>query len=128
MFRPIKKSLPMVSALDIGRTAASLILAESGTRRIVELHGPQDYSPTDAANIFSALLNRPIQAVDDNDSDWSAVMLGNGFPSMTVTAFVDMFAGFNSGLIAFEETHETRRGQVSLHEALAAILKSTAPH
>ena len=128
MFKPISKRLPMVSAVDIGRTAALLIVAPSGARRIVELHGSEDYSPTDTASAFSTLLGRPIQAVEDNDSDWSKIMLGKGFPSVTVNAFVEMFAGFNSGLIAFEGTHETRRGKVSLHEALAAILKSANSH
>ncbi len=126
MFKPLGQAFPMVSALDIGRTAASLIVAESQTRRIVELHGPQDYSPSDAALAFSKLLGRPIQAIADNESDWSKVMLDKGFPEMTVKAFVEMFAGFNSGLITFEYTHETRRGRVSLHDALSAILKSAA--
>ena len=128
LFLPIGRVLPMVSALDIGRTAASLIVANSGIRRIVELHGPQDYSPADAAQAFSNLLGRPIQPVVDNYVDWSALMLDRGFPSMTVNAFVEMFKGFNSGLIAFESTHETRRGQISLEDALSAVLKSATPH
>jgi uncharacterized protein YbjT (DUF2867 family) len=128
MFLPIGRALPMVSALDIGRAAASLMVAQSGSRRIVELHGPQDYSPADAARAFSKLLGRPIQPVEDNYVDWSASMIGSGFPIMTVNAFVEMFAGFNSGLIAFEGTHETKRGQIPLQDALSALLKSAAPH
>nr|WP_295771616.1 NmrA family NAD(P)-binding protein [Rhodoferax sp.] len=128
MFLPKGRALPMVSALDIGRTAASLIVANSGTRRIVELHGPQDYSPADAARAFSQQLGRPIQPVEDNYVDWSTSMINSGFPMTTVNAFVEMFAGFNSGLIAFEGTHETRRGQTSLQDALSALLKSAAHH
>ena len=118
----------MVSALDIGRTAAALIVESPANTRIVELHGPQDYSPADAADMFSKLLGRNIQAVEDNAVGFSAIMASKGFPATTVKAFVDMFDGFNSGLIAFEGTHETRKGQVSLQAALEAVLKSSPSH
>ena len=128
MFKPLDLALPMVSALDIGRTAAALIVERPVTRRIVELHGPQDYSPADAAATFSKLLGRHIKAVEDNDADFSAVMASVGFPATTVRAFVEMFEGFNSGLVAFESVHETRNGQVSLQGALKTILKSPPNH
>ena len=128
MFGPLERALPMVSALDIGRTAAALIVESPANTRIVELHGPQDYSPADAADMFSKLLGRNIQAVEDNAVGFSAIMASKGFPATTVKAFVDMFDGFNSGLIAFEGTHETRKGQVSLQAALEAVLKSSPSH
>ena len=128
MFGPLERALPRVSALDIGRTAAALIVESPANTRIVELHGPQDYSPADAADMFSKLLGRNIQAVEDNAVGFSAIMASKGFPATTVKAFVDMFDGFNSGLIAFEGTHETRKGQVSLQAALEAVLKSSPSH
>ena len=128
MFGPLERALPMVSALDIGRTAAALIVESPANTRIVELHGPQDYSPADAADMFSKLLGRNIQAVEDNAVGFSAIMASKGFPATTVKAFVDLFDGFNSGLIAFEGTHETRKGQVSLQAALEAVLKSSPSH
>ncbi len=97
-------------------------------RRIVELHGPADYSPDDAAHALSLLLDRPIEAIPATDTDWSSNMLDKGFPKITVGAFVEMFAGFNSGHIAFEECHERLHGQVSLHDALSAVLQLSRDH
>ncbi len=128
MFRPIEHALPMVSAVDIGRCAATLLREPPTNRRIVELHGPEDYSPLDASRVFSQLLNRPIKVIEDSDAAWSAVMLSKGFPQVTVSAFVEMFAGFNSGLIAFENTHEVMHGQVGLTEALSRIVHSADHH
>jgi uncharacterized protein YbjT (DUF2867 family) len=122
MFRPIDNALPMVSALDIGRAAASLMSERPTVRRIVELHGPQDYSPIDAANVLSTLLGRPIQAFEDNEADWSSIMLRKGFPRSAVDAFIEMFSGFNSGHIVFEGTHQTMRGNVGLAEALSRLV------
>lgn len=128
MFRPLGKALPMVSAVDIGRCAATLLREKPLKRRIVELHGPQDYSPLDAALALSEILGHKIEAVEDNDVDWSAIMLSNHFPQTTVRAFVEMFAGFNSGHIVFEGTQETRRGEITLHDAISAILQTEKSH
>lgn len=123
MFRPIDRDLPMVSALDIGSCAATLMCDLSKHNRIVELYGPKDYSPQDAAQAFSQLLSRSIIAMEESDIDWSTSMLSQGFPKVTVDAFVEMFSGFNSGLISFEGTHENIRGKVTLHEAMSAMSK-----
>jgi len=123
MFRPIGKSLPMVSALDIGHCAAKLLSENSMHRRVVELHGPKDYSPLEASQTLSEILGHHIQAVEYVDTDWANTMLSKGFPQATVDVFIEMFAGFNSGLISFEGNHETIRGEVTLHEAMSAMLK-----
>lgn len=128
MFRPLERPLPMVSALDIGRTAAALIVERPDQTRIVELHGPQDYSPADAAKAFSKLLGRHIQSVEDNGVAFSSIMASKGFSATTVKAFVAMFDGFNSGLITFEGVHETRNGLVSLQDALQTILNASPNH
>lgn len=128
MFHPLDKALPMVSATDIGRTAATLMIERPTARRLIELHGPQDYSPNDAATVLSALLGRPVQAVQDSADKLSAIMTAKGFPEKSVSAFMEMFAGFNSGWIAFDGQHETRRGTVTLHEAMTALLKFATSH
>jgi uncharacterized protein YbjT (DUF2867 family) len=122
MFRPIGKALPMISVKDIGICAAKLLTERSSQRRIVELKGPKDYSPVDAAQALSQILGHSIEPLEDKDEDWSATMLGIGFPQVTVKAFIEMFAGFNSGLIAFEGKYETLHGKTDLHTALSALV------
>ncbi|KQP18231.1 NmrA family NAD(P)-binding protein [Pseudorhodoferax sp. Leaf267] len=121
MFRPLERAVPMVSAQDVGATAAALLQAPGTVQRhIVELWG-EDSSPHDAARVLSALHGRPVQAVQADPAEWAAAMRGQGFPAATVTAFVKLFEGFNTGHTRFEGTHETRRGTTTLQQALAAV-------
>lgn len=126
MFLPIDRPLPMVAARDIGATAAQLLREPAAARRLIELHGPQDYSPQDAANVFSALLKKPVAVIAAEEASWADAFRGQGFPEITVRAFCEMFHGFNDGTVAFESTHETRRGTTTLSDALQACLPSEA--
>jgi len=129
MFLPPERSLPMVAARDIGSTAAQLLLDTpdtSGSRRLIELHGPQDYSPQDAGRILGELLNKEVTVVAADEADWPGVFRGQGFPEAAVRAFCEMFHGFNDGTVAFESTHETRRGPTTLKLALKACLPIAA--
>jgi len=125
MFLPPERPLPMVAARDIGSTAAQLLLDTSEiteTRRLIELHGPQDYSPQDTGRTLGELLNKEVAVVAADEADWPGVFRGQGFPEATVRAFCEMFHGFNDGTVAFESTHETRRGATTLKQALKACL------
>ena len=122
MFRPIEKTLPMVSARDISIFAAKLLLEEPDRNRVVELYGPEDYSPVNAANVLTQLLGYEVKAAEESDLNLEKGMLQRGFPQKTVAAFIEMFSGFNSGLIAFEGRYEKMYGSVSLLEALSTLL------
>jgi len=129
MFLPPERSLPMVAARDIGSTVAQLLLDTSDipkTRRLIELHGPQDCSPQDAGRVLGELLNKQVNVVAADEADWPGVFRGQGFPEITVRAFCEMFHGFNDGTVAFESTHETRRGPTTLKQALKACLPIAA--
>lgn len=123
MFHPIEKSLPVVSATDVGSTAAALLLEPpQSRRRIVELHGPASSSARHAAEVLSDLMGRTIQAMPAAHAAWAAGMREQGFPERTVDAFVEMYDGFSRDHVCFEGTHETRRGVVTLAQALAHFL------
>ena len=126
MFHPLDKALPMVSAVDIGLTAAALMMDFKAG--IVELHGPKDYSPNDAAAALSILLGHPVQAVEAPRAAWSGIFTNIGFNPVTANAFCAMFDGFNTNHIVFENTHTTLRGQTSLEDALKACLDKPAHH
>ncbi|AMM23144.1 NmrA family NAD(P)-binding protein [Variovorax sp. PAMC 28711] len=126
LFQPASMAFPSVSVLDIGRTAASLLTDGVPGRRVVELHGPADSSPVDAAQVLAALLGRPVEVSEPARDTWADSFVANGFSARSSQAFCEMFDGFNSGHIAFEGTHETRRGTVGLSDALAASLPSLA--
>jgi len=123
MFLPIERAIPMVSVTDIGKAVATALIAPPQQNQLIELHGPQDYSPLDAAHAFSELLGKSIPAVEAPESTWPEVFRGSGFPPVTVQAFCDMFHGFNDGTIVFEGKHTTVRGTTDLKTALGNLLK-----
>ncbi|MGH9913833.1 MAG: NAD(P)H-binding protein [Pyrinomonadaceae bacterium] len=122
MFEPLDRAFPMVSAQDVGTVAADLMLEAGSDKCIVELRGPKDYSANDAAAELSRLLGRPVQAAAVSRAARASVFEQQGMPPVTVEAFVEMYDGFNSGLIAFEGGHDTRRGDTTLREALVRVI------
>lgn len=122
MFLPPDRPFPTVAARDIGTTAAQLLLEPADAHRLIELHGPQDYSPQDAGRAFGKLLNKHVTTVAADEVGWADVFRGQGFPEITARAFCEMFHGFNDGTVVFESNHETRRGSTTLSDALAACL------
>jgi len=122
MFLPLEKAIPMVSASDIGKAVAMALISPPEQNQIIELHGPQDYSPVHAALAFSELLGNEIAAVEAAESTWPDVFRGNGFPPATVQAFCEMFHGFNDNTIVFEGNHITARGTTDLKTALGNLL------
>lgn len=121
MFLPVGRKLPMQSTTDVGGTATALMLEGGPDRRLVELHGPEDYSPEDAAAVLTDLLGHPVAAAAVPEEAWTGTFRAQGFPERTVQGFCEMFRGFNTGHIAFEGTGETRRGTATLRQALARV-------
>lgn len=121
MFAPVERSLPMVSVADIGRTAADLLLQGLDAPYLIELHGPQDCSPQDAANILSKLLGKAIRAIATPEAEWDAVFQASGFSPSATEAFSAMYRGFNDGLVAFNESGVKLRGRITLDGALASL-------
>lgn len=122
MFLPLERRLPMQAAADVGQAAARLLMEPARRWRMVEMQGPAEYSPLDADAALSDILGRTVHAVAVPQADWSAGFVAQGLPPRSVAAFVEMFAGFNSGLIAFEGTHERLVGTTSLHDALVRMV------
>ena len=120
MLHPLHRRIPSVAARDVGEAAARLMV--DGGPHIVELQGPDEYSPNDAAEALGMILGRPVQPIAVPEGDWIDVFQRQGMPARSARAFADMYRGFNSGLIAFEGVHEMRRGATGLKDALTAMV------
>lgn len=58
---PVDYKIPMVSILDIGTTLAEQLICKATLAEkpcVVELHGPQDYSPLDVQAAFARALGK----------------------------------------------------------------------
>lgn len=124
-YSPLDRKLPMVSAVDIGRTAAQALTENWTGKRIIELHGAADYSPNDVAAAFAVALKRDVQAVVLPESEWQATTTSFGFSPEASDSYSEMMRGFNSGHIIFENNGtETRKGQTTLEAFAAETVKA----
>lgn len=121
MFQPLERRLPMVSAIDIGRTAAAML--QQAHTGIIELHGPAAYSPDDAAADLERIVDRPVRAVAVPRAQWADHFRAAGHSPSATAAFCEMFEAFNDGRVAFEGTHPTRHGVVPQAQVLAHLLE-----
>lgn len=122
---PLDRAVPMIAAGDIGRIAAEAMNETWAGKRILELHGPADYSPNDIAAAFSAALGRDVQAATVPESEWPQTLAGLSFTPGVVEAWCEMLRGFNTGHIQFENGDcEQQRGKISLTDAVTDIVKS----
>jgi len=118
--QPLDRKIDMVSAKDIGRVAADLLQEEWSGVRIVELSGPQKYSPRDEAAAFAAALGRDVKAVEVPRAEWEQRFRREGMQHPE--ARIRMLDGFNEGWIDFQcEGTERRTGTVELAQVLSEV-------
>ncbi len=117
------RRIAMISTRDIGRIAAEQLIAGGQGRKVLELSGPEDYSPNDIAAALGKLLKR---AVTVQHAPLSAVVptfKSFGFSDDAARLFEEMYRGFEQGTINYEKTGATHvRGRVTATEALQRLV------
>jgi uncharacterized protein YbjT (DUF2867 family) len=121
---PLDRAIPMVSTADVGRVAAEAMLDGATGRCVIELAGPRPYAPTDAAAAFTKALGRPVTAIAVPEAQWPAALAQAHFSPRTIESWVELFRGFNSGLIGFEGKGVRLVGRVPLERAIADLLSA----
>lgn len=120
---PLDSAGETVSALDVGRTVAELLLDPRPGTRIVNLTGPKDYSPADAAAALSELLGKPVMAVPSSRDETIAALQAAGASADYAAKLADLTDAVNAGRLGFEPGNgEMRRGIVTLKEALQRLV------
>lgn len=116
--------IPMVSTIDVGRMAATLLGEEWVGRRVVELGGPEDWSADDVASAFAESLGRPVMPVLVPPERRAALLAGEGVTGEVATALLGMYEGIANGLFTRQNDSEHRRGSVSLMTAIERVLET----
>jgi NAD(P)H dehydrogenase (quinone) len=122
--RPATRPIPMVSALDVGRIAADLLLdAERGSPgRIVHAEGPVRYSTTDLLETISQVIDQKVSPMVVPEADWPAALTAAGLSESYARLVAGMYTAHNAGRIEVEpNAGEVRLGTTSLTEAFAAL-------
>lgn len=114
-------SIPMISTRDIGRVAAERLMAGGRGHAIVELAGPEEYSPEQVAVALGVILGRavPVQA-----APLSAVVptfTAFGFSNEAAGLFEEMYTAFSKDAVRYERPQSLVRGTITLAEALRGM-------
>jgi len=120
-FIPPQMSIPMISTRDIGRVAAERLIAGGRGHAIVELAGPEEYSPEDVATELSGILGR---AVAIQAAPLSAVVptfTSFGFSTEAAGLFEEMYTAFSKSAVRYERHESLVRGTTSLAAALRGM-------
>ncbi len=123
MRQPLDAAGETVSAVDVGRQAAAeLTRPHDDGLRIVNVKGPAEYSPEDAAAALGDLLGKPVMAVATPREEWEPGLVAAGLSASHARELAGLYDAMNAGRAGFEEVGETRRGSVTLKQALAGLL------
>jgi uncharacterized protein YbjT (DUF2867 family) len=110
--------IPMISTQDIGRIAAEQLLAGGTGKKVLELAGPEDYSPNQVAALLGELLGKVVTAKLEPLSSVVPTFTSFGFSNEAARLFEEMYTSFAKGAIGYERPAEVVRGAVTLREAL----------
>jgi uncharacterized protein YbjT (DUF2867 family) len=94
-------AIPMIATADIAEVAAKRIAARDfAGQRVIELHGPKDYTMSEVTRIFGASIAKPdlsyVQFPYDNAK---TAMIGMGISPDVADQFIEMQRSFNEGKI-----------------------------
>ena len=122
-YAPGDRPVPMVSTEDVGRVAARVLTEEWAGIRALEVAGPREYSPEDAATAFTAALGTQVLLKVLPREAWEGALVAQGVPEDRTSARTDMVDSFNSGWIHFGVPGtESVRGTVELETAIRSFL------
>ena len=120
-FIPPQAKMPMISTRDIGRVAAAQLIAGGHGHAIVELAGPEEYSPEDVASALSGMLGRSVAAHVAPLSAVVPTFTSFGFSEEAAGLFEEMYTSFSKGAVGYEFPKSVVRGTISLVEALRGM-------
>ena len=121
-FLELSQRIPMVSTIDVGRAAATMLCEEWTGKRVVELCGPEDWSAGDVASAFAQVLGRPVTPTLVPPEGRAALLAEEGVPPAVANALLGMYEGIANGLFMRQNDSEHRRGTVSLTTAIERIV------
>jgi uncharacterized protein YbjT (DUF2867 family) len=114
--------IPMISTRDIGRIGAEQLMVGGKGKQIVELAGPEEYSPNQVAAALGQILGKPVSAQHAPLSAVVPTFTSFGFSDEAAKLFEEMYASFSTGAIGYEHPASLVRGTVTLAEALRGML------
>jgi uncharacterized protein YbjT (DUF2867 family) len=114
--------IPMISTKDIGRIGAEQLMTGGYGKQIVEMAGPEEYSPDQAASALSQILGKTVTAQHAPLSAVVPTFKSFGFSDEAARLFEEMYTAFSKGAIGYEHPDKLVRGTVTLDDALRTMV------
>lgn len=114
--------VPMISTRDIGRVGAECLMAGGKGTQVVELAGPETYSPEEVAASLGQILGKAVMAQHAPLSAVVPTFTSFGFSAEVAALFEEMYTAFAKGAIGYEHPEQLVRGTVTLAEALRGMV------
>jgi uncharacterized protein YbjT (DUF2867 family) len=119
------RKISMIAVRDIGHIAAECLLDQPKGRRVLELSGPQDYSPEDVAAVMEQYLHQRVRVQPLPLSAAIPTFTAMGFSEDVARLFEEMYAVMERGSITYEGNGACRpRGLVTLSEAVSTWMSA----
>lgn len=127
---PLDWKVPMVAVRDIGAVLAREVVSGMKTSSedpyIYELHGPQEYDPSDVRDALVDVMGRPV-AIHAVEKHQLLGFFQKVFPSSVASEFEEMTVAFLPGGRMIVEPdqveREVVRGETRLEDALRDLVK-----
>jgi uncharacterized protein YbjT (DUF2867 family) len=114
--------IPMIATKDIGRVGAERLIAGGKGRQVVELAGPEEYSPEQVAAALGQLLGKKVTAQQAPLNAVVPTFTSFGFSQEAAKLFEEMYTSFSTGAIGYEYPDRLIRGTVMLQEAIRGMV------
>ncbi len=122
MLQPLDRKAHMIAPDDIGAAAADALLSPVSSGRVINLTGPDDYSPADVAAAFSRALGRTVAPVAPPQEAWHGILTGAGLSASYAAGLVEMYREINAGRIGFPPGEPLTRGVTTLDAAVRSLV------
>ncbi|HET9045313.1 MAG TPA: NmrA family NAD(P)-binding protein [Casimicrobiaceae bacterium] len=123
---PTDRRIGMVAVADIAAAVTSLLRGAAWQRRRVVELSSFDASPDEVARALASVLDKPVKAVAVPREQWAGILAGNGMSPAAVAAFVEMYDGINSGLVAPEPGAQLLAGRMDLASVARKLVGDAA--
>jgi uncharacterized protein YbjT (DUF2867 family) len=126
MFLREDHAIPMVAAVDIGTTAAKLLVEGGHGKHVVELGGPREYSPRDAAATLTKIVGHPVVVAQGPEEAMIGALTGAGLNAEWARLYQEMTHGVNTGHVSWEDGRTRVRGGTELEVVLRQLVAGGA--
>ncbi|HZS39779.1 MAG TPA: NmrA family NAD(P)-binding protein [Polyangia bacterium] len=109
-----KTPIGMVATHDIGRLAAQALMNPPKGKKIYELVGPKEYSPSEIADTLGKALGKPVKLAAMPASQAAGAMVKGGVPEFLAGPLGEMTEALAAGRVKYDGAGERVRGLTSL--------------